>query len=117
MKKSAIISAFILLTASISYGHWSGTSLSAAKAYMGATALGSKAHFAGGVDFFSSGNVYATVDIFDTLTQQCSVAELSAARLNITAFSYGNKVLFAGGANPQIQAYYNVDIYNAETDT
>jgi len=99
-------------------GLWDTTQhLSAARCLATATTCGSKVLFAGGVDFFSTGNVFSTVDIYDTLTSQWSVHPLSAARLNITALSYGNKVLFAGGANTQIQAFDNIDIYNCETDS
>jgi hypothetical protein len=165
MKTKIIITVFLLCFVLTSYGQWSSTNLSEPKAYIGVTALGSKAYFsggmnssglkskieifnsstgewdptqqdlsvardlvtaancgskvffAGGVDFYSSGNVFSTVDIYDTLTHEWSVVDLSAARLNITALSYGNKVLFAGGANPQVEAFDNIDIYDAETDT
>ncbi|HRY31355.1 MAG TPA: T9SS type A sorting domain-containing protein [Bacteroidales bacterium] len=101
-----------------STGLWDTTQhLSVARDLVTATTCGSKVLFAGGVDFFSSSNVYATVDIYDTLTNQWSVHQLSAARLNITALSFGNKVLFAGGANTQLQAFDNIDIYNCATDT
>jgi len=99
-------------------GEWDTTQhLSVARDLMTATTCGSKIFFAGGVDFFSSGNVFATVDIYDTLTKQWSDTLLSAARLNITPLSYGNKVLFAGGANPQIQGFDNVDIYDSDSNT
>jgi len=101
-----------------STGLWDTTQhLSVARDLVTATTCGSKILFAGGVDFFSSSNVYATVDIYDTLTHQWSVHQLSAARFSITALSYGNKVIFAGGANPQMQAFNNIDIYNCETDS
>jgi len=98
-------------------GLWDTTRhLSVARDLVTVTTCGSKVFFAGGVDFFSTGNVYATVDIFDTLTNQWKVDSLSAPRFNIAALSFGNKVLFAGGMNTQLAIAYDiVDIYNCET--
>jgi hypothetical protein len=164
MKKITILfSAFLLCFVMLSYGQWTYSDLSEAKAYMGATALGSKAYFAGGmnssglkstveiydavtgewdttqhlsvardlpsattcgnmvifaggVDFFSTGVAFSTVDIFDTQSQSWSVYNLSVPRFNVAAFSLGNKVFFVGGVDTQLGIAYDViDIYDVET--
>jgi hypothetical protein len=163
MKKFTLITAILLCTVWISYGQWTYSNLSEAKAYMGATILGSKAYFAGGcnnssmlstveiydfatgewdisnnlsvarelpfavacgskvlfaggADFYGSGAVYSTVDIFDTTDQSWAVEQLSVPRLQAAVVSHGNKVLFAGGANLQQGIVYDiVDIYDIET--
>lgn len=98
-------------------GEWNTTqNLSVARAVPLATACGSKVLFAGGADFYGSGAVYSTVDIFDTITQQWSVEQLSVPRLGAAVVSHGNKVLFAGGSSIQQSITYDiVDIYDVQT--
>jgi N-acetylneuraminic acid mutarotase len=98
-------------------GDWNTSyNLSVARECPFATAAGSKVFFAGGVDFYISGDVFSTVDIFDTVTQQWSVEQLSVPRLQTAVVSHGNKVLFAGGVNlEQGRVYDIVDIYDIET--
>jgi hypothetical protein len=97
-------------------GEWDTTNdLSVARQLPFAGTCGSKIFFAGGANF-STGAVYGTVDIFDTVTQQWTVEQLSVPRLQVAVVSHGNKVLFAGGANLQQGVVYDiVDIYNIET--
>jgi N-acetylneuraminic acid mutarotase len=56
------------------------------------------------------------VDIFDTLTGEWTVENLSVPRGAVAVVSHGNKVLFAGGAHYGLQLIYDiVDIYDIET--
>lgn len=99
-------------------GEWDHTNnLSVARELPFAVGCGSKVLFAGGADFYGSGAVYATVDIFDTLDLSWSVEQLSVPRLQAAVVSYGNKVLFAGGANLLQQSSFDiVDIYDVQTE-
>lgn len=98
-------------------GEWDTTQhLSEARMLPFATTCGSKVIFAGGADFYGSGAGFATVDIYDTATQQWSVEQLSVPRFHAAVVSHGNKVLVAGGANLQQGIVYDiVDIFDIET--
>jgi hypothetical protein len=97
-------------------GEWDITNnLSVARELPFAVACGSKVLFAGGANF-NTGAVFSTVDIFDTITQEWTIEQLSVPRLQPACVSYGNKVLFAGGANLSQGIVYDiVDIYDIET--
>jgi hypothetical protein len=163
MKKIILLSVWVLCIVCMAYGQWTYSDLSEAKAYMGATALGSKAYFAGGmnssglkstveiydamtgewdttqhlsvardlpsattcgnlvifaggVDFFSTGIAFSTVDIFDTQSQSWSVYNLSVPRFNVAAFSHDSQVYFVGGVDNQLGIAYDVvDIFDVVT--
>jgi len=58
------------------------------------------------------------VDIYDTVTQEWSIAELSEGRRGIATAVLGDKIFFAGGANGDgafDQLFSTVDIYDAST--
>jgi hypothetical protein len=100
-----------------STGLWNtDESLSVARELPFATTCGSKVIFAGGVDFYISQQVFSTVDIYDTISGEWSVEELSIPRLQAAVVSHGDKVLFAGGTNYQTGVTYDiVDIYDVQT--
>ncbi|MEO7393409.1 MAG: kelch repeat-containing protein [Chitinophagaceae bacterium] len=59
-----------------------------------------------------------TVDIYDKKTQLWTTANLSQARNNMCAITYGNKVFFAGGIESDgFIPSSRVDIYDAATNT
>ncbi len=92
---------------------WSTATLSQPRLSLAATAVGSKAFFAGGADA-SYTTASATVDIYDVATRQWSTAMLSQARSNLAATSVGSKAFFAGGRT--IPSPSNrVDVYNTTT--
>lgn len=79
---------------------------------------GSKMFVVGG--FNVSNQTNNVVDIYDTLTKQWTVAQLSQPRFGISAVSKDGVVLFAGGSDvPAIPflAYDIVDVYHAGTGT
>jgi hypothetical protein len=98
-------------------GDWNTSfNLSVARECPFAVSCGSKVIFAGGVDFYISGDVFSTVDIYDTVDQSWTVEQLTVPRLQAAVVSHGSKVLFAGGANLQQGVVYDiVDIYDIET--
>jgi len=59
------------------------------------------------------------VDIYDTLTQTWSTAELSVPRWKIATIAVGNKIFFAGGeyGSGGWRPSKTVDIYNVSTNT
>jgi len=84
-------------------GSWSSNSLSVARNWMGVTAAGGKAFFAGG------GNAGdTTVDVYNATTGLWSVDHLSVGRTSLAATSVGGKALFAGG--------YSDDRYRIRSD-
>ncbi len=95
-------------------GTWTTATLSQARAYLVAAAVGTKIFFAGGS--FSPGALSNVVDIYDTSTGTWSTATLSQARSGMAAASAGSKVIFAGGfglsGNSKV-----VDIYDNSTGT
>jgi len=98
-------------------GEWdSSHELSQARMLPAGVACGSKVLFAGGLNLTGPPyEAFDEVDIFDTLTQEWTVAYLSVARL-VGAVSHENIVLFAGGGTIVPWAAYKiVDIYNVET--
>jgi N-acetylneuraminic acid mutarotase len=52
-----------------------------------------------------------TVDIYDTVSKQWSVANLSEARFSLSAITSDNKVYFAGGSDKD-KFYSQIDIYD-----
>jgi hypothetical protein len=88
--------------------------LSEGRDFPAGISCGSKVFFAGGVDLGQQ-MVFAVVDIYDTLTRQWEVEELSVARFGIAAVSYGSKVLFAGGTSLPWVPTNIIDIYDTET--
>lgn len=99
---------------------WSTTNLDTLRTNIAAVAAGNKVFFAGGSRFNDSPEeqLFATVDIYDVLTNSWTVASLSEPRAYIGAAAVGNRVLFAGGkkdiySNPSNR----VDIYDLSSNT
>jgi hypothetical protein len=94
---------------------WKNTDhLSISRTYPVGVTCGSKIFFAGGVNF-STQTVYSTVDIYDTVTKQWTVGQLSKPRFDLEVLSHGNKVLFAGGVEFPFTTFNIVDIYDCQT--
>ena len=97
--------------------------LSIPRMHMSAVAVGTKVLFAGGFELLIEPgspailNSYSRVDIYDTLTNTWSTAELSEARGGMAHAVLGDKVYFAGGVRGPNLMSNNVDIYDAATDT
>jgi hypothetical protein len=91
-------------------GLWSSETLSVARGYVGATALGNTVIFAGGA---GQGFAYSDViDVFNVGTGHWeSTPILSQARGYVSALTVGGKALFAGGGNGPGGASAAVDIY------
>jgi len=100
-----------------STGSWNtDENLSVARELPFATTCGSKVIFAGGVDFYITQQVFSTIDIYDTLSGEWTVEELSVPRLQAAVVSHGDTVLFAGGTNYQTGATYDiVEMLNVQT--
>jgi hypothetical protein len=116
MKKTILLSAFLLCLALVSQGQWFYDNLSEPKAQMGAAALGSKAYFAGGNDDTTA---QAAVEIYDINTESWDpIIYLSQGRFFPACVAGGSKVFFAGGIDfysPSLTCYDNVDIWNTLT--
>lgn len=88
-----------------------------------AAATHSKLLIAGGMERGVSSNgllpALTIVDIYDSETQELSVAHLSKARYSITAIAHQEKVFFAGGMerSDHTKASTRVDIYDAKTNS
>ena len=107
----------LVLTAcsSVCLGQWTATNLSEAKVQMGATSLGSKAYFGGGLGAFNHTKV---VDIYDASTGEWTTDELSVARSFHAAVSAGSKVFFAGGLKfDALENLTTVDIFDTLTQS
>jgi len=90
--------------------------LSVARDLPSCVASGSRVFFAGGIDFFNNMESFREVDIWNTLTEEWTVEYLAVPRFDLGAITYGNKVLFAGGADMALNVCYNiVDVYDTET--
>ncbi len=81
---------------------------------MAITTSGSKVYFAGGAYYDKSGIYNKKVRIFDTLTSQWTVQELSQARCFFSAAAANGKILFGGGfgTNEPNKISKIVDIYD-----
>lgn len=116
MKKFYIlVIVFLLCVINTSYGQWTYTNLSVPKAYMGATTLGSKVYFAGGMN---DSDLNSTVEIYDFSTGLWDTTQhLSVARDLVTATTCGSKIFFAGGVDffSSSNVYATVDIYDTLT--
>jgi len=66
--------------------------------------------FAGGADI-KTADMFSEVDIWNTVTHQYIIEELSVPRVFLSAVSNGQKVLFAGGTNLFV-SYNVVDVYD-----
>ena len=80
--------------------------------YLAAAALGNKVFFAGGLNAFISPAVSSTVEIYNLSNNTWSQANLSKARLNISAIPLGNKIYFAGGEIEPFGSSSRIDIYD-----
>ncbi|MHC1777729.1 MAG: T9SS type A sorting domain-containing protein [Lentimicrobium sp.] len=100
----------------VSTGTWGvAGNLSVARQITSGVTCGSKIFFAGGMNY-STNISYTNVDIFDTITQQWTLEQLSFARFTIAAVSHNNKVLFAGGVQSGTGINTDiVDIYDTQT--
>ena len=83
--------------------------------YMAVVTSGSKIFFAGG--FSNPNNIFSRVDIYDTLTNQWTVENLSQGRYNFAAAAANGTVLFGGGrgASAPIAAERIINRYDVET--
>ena len=77
---------------------------------MATVSAGNRLFFAGGHEI--SGAASTRVDIYNTVSQTWSTAELSVPRILLSAGAAGDKVFFAGGAGSS-----RVDIYDLSTNT
>ncbi|HEY5750419.1 MAG TPA: hypothetical protein VIU12_30360 [Chryseolinea sp.] len=107
------IVSFLLLYTSSANAQWTVASLSDGKYAAGATSVGDKAFFAGGVN---AKGASAVVDIYNATDGSWTVAALSKARYALNAAAAGSKALFAGGDK---DGFYSdvVDIYDNATNT
>ncbi|TMI65087.1 MAG: hypothetical protein E6H07_03975 [Bacteroidetes bacterium] len=89
--------------------------LSMPRDHLAAAAAGTKILFAGG---WSSANqdVTSRVDIYDTVSQTWSTAELTQARYDISVIAIGNKIFFAGGTDDWFFTS-RIDIYDVSSNT
>jgi N-acetylneuraminic acid mutarotase len=88
--------------------------LSISREYVCAAKAGSKILFAGGARQLEPSIIACSrVDIYDTITQTWSTAELSMPRVGLMATSLGNKIYFVDG---YINNSSRVDIYDASTN-
>ena len=89
--------------------------LSMPRDHLAAVASGTKVLFAGG---WSSANqdVTSRVDIYDTVSQTWSTAELTQARYDISVIAVGNKIFFAGGTDDWFFTS-RIDIYDVSSNT
>ena len=104
---------------------WSSMPLTEPRTMIEATIHGNLLFCAGGTQFGRDVN-FSTIEVYDITTlEPLGIAELSGPRIGLSAVSVGDKVLFAGGASPQIdgpsllsfEVYATVDIYDVVTDT
>ena len=91
----------------------SAINLSVPRMHPACAAAGDKIFVAGGINFFTM-EFFDEIDIWDTQTQQWSLEHLLFPRFSISAVSYENKVLFAGGANFSSGVFDVVEIYDIE---
>lgn len=115
MKTSSLLSVILTCTIGISYGQWTNTDLSVPRAYIGATSLGSKAYFAGGMN---STGLISTVEIYNISTGQWDpIQNLSDARVLCAATTCGSKIFFAGGVDfySTGNIFSTVDIFDTVT--
>ena len=88
--------------------------LSIPREYVCAAKAGSKILFAGGASQLEPSLIVSSrVDIYDTITQSWSTAELSMPRVGLMATSLGNKVYFVDG---YINNSSRIDIYDASSN-
>ena len=101
---------------------WSTAQLSQARTGLAAASAGSEVFFAGGATeiSFASGPTFSgpssVVDIYNTVSNTWSTANLSQARYDIAATSLGSEVFFAGGISSSGVSNV-VDIYNTVSNT
>ncbi|GAB4055113.1 hypothetical protein GCM10028810_66030 [Spirosoma litoris] len=98
---------------------WTTTMLSVGRSTLAAASSGSLALFAGGFiwpsnPFSGAGSFSATVDIYNSNTNQWTTSQLSEPRSNLVGASAGNKIVFAGGTT-NLESN-TVDIYDIDTN-
>jgi len=98
-------------------GTWWGTNLTEAKKAMGVAAHGSKVYFAGGLA--APGVAIGTdkVEIYDLLTQEWTMENLSVARGYLAGATNSDRIFFAGGMDENSTPYSTVDILDTQTNT
>jgi hypothetical protein len=89
--------------------------LSMPRDHLAAAAAGTKVLFAGGWSFANQ-DVTSRVDIYDTVSQTWSTAELTQARYDISVIAVGNKIFFAGGTDDWFFTS-RIDIYDVSSNT
>ena len=88
--------------------------LSMPRDHLAAAAAGTKVLFAGGWSF-ANNDVTSRVDIYDTVSQTWSAAELTQARYDISVITVGNKIFFAGGTDDWFYTS-RIDIYDVSSN-
>jgi len=89
--------------------------LSIPRQYVCAATAGNKILFAGGATQTQPSMIASSrVDIYDTVTQSWSTAELSLPRAGLIATSLGSKIYFADG---YINNSSRIDVYDASTNS
>ena len=99
-------------------GLWESTNMSVKRRFANSASSGSKLFVAGGLH--DANQATDVVDIYDTLTKQWTVAQLSQSRFAISMVSKDGVVLFAGGGDfslAPIKAYDVVDIYHTQSNS
>ena len=89
--------------------------LSMSRDHLAAAAAGTKVLFAGGWSV-AYNDVTSRVDIYDTVSQTWSTAELTQARYDISVIAVGNKIFFAGGTDDWFYTS-RIDIYDVSSNT
>ncbi len=99
-----------------STGGWSTATLTEARWNLAATAVGTKALFAGGVSDWGT-PLLDVVDVYDDATGTWSTASLSQARAGLAATTVGTKAIFAGGGGDIYGGFFSdvVDVYDGAT--
>ena len=86
------------------------TSLSVARRYLSATAVGNYALFGGGVSGTDNNIDKSTVDAYDTSLTNSIPTALSTARGSLAATTVGNYALFGGGSSSSTVDAYNTSL-------
>jgi len=113
--KTTLLFTALIISVLLCQGQWSTTNLSEAKLQMGGAALGTKAYFAGGIEYPAEITTYK-VEIYDVVSEEWQINYLSNSRRLITGAVSGSEVFFAGGTTMNISyCFSTVDIYDTLT--
>ncbi|HRK29049.1 MAG TPA: kelch repeat-containing protein [Chitinophagales bacterium] len=103
-------------------GEWTTANLSVARAFIGSNAASAcgKAFFGGGGSFnllspsWVEGTASNRVDIYNTLTNTWSTAQLSHHTIELGVVANGNNIFFASGSDMVNFYFFTVDVYTCE---